>query len=191
MGQGELTELSTLAAAPTPGGYFLPGGFLDAVLAAFFPAGAARFTAAGAAFAAARPLFFVPGVEAATCRLKAVPTLKPTLRVAPICRTCPVPGLRPSRAARSRASKVPNPGRVTFSPAVVAPTICSSTAFSVASTCARGSDVALVSDGGDKLSSVHQCSLNTGGGPVLSRATPGDQARQQGFSAPSLTRPGA
>lgn len=41
-------------------------------------------------------------------------------RLAAICRGSPVAGLRPSRAARLRASNVPNPAKMTFSPVAVA-----------------------------------------------------------------------
>lgn len=66
--------------------------------------------------ALAMPFYPFLDVDAVIDSEKSLPTLNAATRLARISMTAPVLGLRPERAKRLRASNVPKPTRVTFSP---------------------------------------------------------------------------
>lgn len=71
----------------------------------------------------------------ATFSLNNLPAEKAGTVVAGMSIGCPVLGLRPSLACRSRPSKVPNPTNVTFSPSETASMMASIVALKTASAC--------------------------------------------------------
>src|SRR5438132_1438682 len=123
-----------LAAAFGAAFCFTAAALAEAFPAAFGAAFAEVFAAAfGAAFAFADAFDLAPALAAvfllpATDPLSVAPALNTGAVVAAIFTGAPVRGLRPDRAWRLRVSKVPKPGRVTFSPFCSAALMWSSTA---------------------------------------------------------------